>query len=127
MCIRDSVENDPRARRSGRGIPSIGYGRLLPLPGPLRGVQRRLFGIASRSLSVVERRDDWTPRKFLDGADDVGRFGRLGPHWYRVVSFANGVASRAGRTQPAGRRLIVPVSYTHLRAHETGRNIVCRL
>ena len=26
---------------------------------------------------------------------------------------------------PSGR--FVPVSYTHLRAHETGRNLVCRL
>src|SRR5665213_3244846 len=25
------------------------------------------------------------------------------------------------------RRRILPVSYTHLRAHETGRNLVCRL
>ena len=25
------------------------------------------------------------------------------------------------------REIIKPVSYTHLRAHETGRNLVCRL
>src|SRR5678809_1791186 len=25
------------------------------------------------------------------------------------------------------RRVMLPVSYTHLRAHETGRNLVCRL
>src|SRR5674476_1635594 len=25
------------------------------------------------------------------------------------------------------RRTVIPVSYTHLRAHETGRNLVCRL
>src|SRR5674476_596364 len=25
------------------------------------------------------------------------------------------------------RSLVIPVSYTHLRAHETGRNLVCRL
>ena len=38
----------------------------------------RLFGIASRSLSGVERRDDRTPLEFLDGEYDVRRFGRLG-------------------------------------------------
>ena len=27
----------------------------------------------------------------------------------------------------AGRLALIPVSYTHLRAHETGRNLVCRL
>ena len=26
-----------------------------------------------------------------------------------------------------GKAIIAPVSYTHLRAHETGRNLVCRL
>src|SRR5674476_1615851 len=28
---------------------------------------------------------------------------------------------------PPHARTVVPVSYTHLRAHETGRNLVCRL
>ena len=26
-----------------------------------------------------------------------------------------------------GQNFLIPVSYTHLRAHETGRNLVCRL
>src|SRR5674476_360861 len=29
--------------------------------------------------------------------------------------------------QPIGNIPYIPVSYTHLRAHETGRNLVCRL
>src|SRR5665213_4516589 len=31
------------------------------------------------------------------------------------------------RQQPAAKQGVATVSYTHLRAHETGRNLVCRL
>ena len=37
----------------------------------------------------------------------------MDPIWYGVLVFALLMAA--------------PVSYTHLRAHETGRNLVCRL
>src|SRR5678809_1703864 len=38
-------------------------------------------------------------------------------------------AHRHGREarELLGVELLLPVSYTHLRAHETGRNLVCRL
>ena len=32
-----------------------------------------------------------------------------------------------GAEAPKKKKNIIPVSYTHLRAHETGRNLVCRL
>src|SRR5678810_1009810 len=35
-----------------------------------------------------------------------------------------GLINWSGMTDPA--RAMIPVSYTHLRAHETGRNLVCR-
>ena len=51
-------------------------------------------------------------------------------HNYHPNAVAAGL--RAGRTRSIG--LVIPdlentssVSYTHLRAHETGRNLVCRL
>src|SRR5678809_1741277 len=54
-------------------------------------------------------------------------------HW-SVEGGAPGVLLRNGWTRntlPEGTKIIVhgfmSVSYTHLRAHETGRNIVCRL
>src|SRR5678810_308197 len=37
------------------------------------------------------------------------------------------VVDRIKRRYAAGRRYCIAVSYTHLRAHETGRNLVCRL
>src|SRR5665213_1754750 len=38
------------------------------------------------------------------------------------------IGSRPGQLQTASDQgRFVPVSYTHLRAHETGRNLVCRL
>ena len=38
-----------------------------------------------------------------------------------------GERGKGGKIKADRRVLIVPVSYTHLRAHETGRNLVCRL
>src|SRR5665213_4540763 len=37
------------------------------------------------------------------------------------------VSEKITRCPLSGGNLLVPVSYTHLRAHETGRNLVCRL
>src|SRR5665213_4469231 len=44
---------------------------------------------------------------------------RYSPHWSARVA-----PQEVRQERPAGWR---PVSYTHLRAHETGRNLVCRL
>ena len=48
---------------------------------------------------------------------------------YDVLEAAYKTAVQLKKAQPEGcARLIgIPVSYTHLRAHETGRNLVCRL
>ena len=37
------------------------------------------------------------------------------------------VKPETAQNKEAGIKVLVPVSYTHLRAHETGRNLVCRL
>src|SRR5665213_266334 len=37
------------------------------------------------------------------------------------------LADRHGRIEGLARQTVESVSYTHLRAHETGRNLVCRL
>ena len=44
---------------------------------------------------------------------------RNGFKWKRMSSCAD--------NQDVGLEAATPVSYTHLRAHETGRNLVCRL
>src|SRR5450756_1186256 len=38
-----------------------------------------------------------------------------------------GIADPAERVAPTRQKLVTPVSYTHLRAHETRHDIVCRL
>src|SRR5665213_1516169 len=50
---------------------------------------------------------------FFDAERETGRHGRLRSHDSRA-------RVQAGRS-------VTPVSYTHLRAHETGRNLACRL
>ena len=46
--------------------------------------------------------------------------------WNRIDETAIGTA-RAQLTCRRFLKVFGPVSYTHLRAHETGRNLVCRL
>src|SRR5674476_1686385 len=41
--------------------------------------------------------------------------------------WASGTSSRSSKLIHGGLRYLETVSYTHLRAHETGRNLVCRL
>src|SRR5665213_3069032 len=42
-------------------------------------------------------------------------------------ALADGSFGEAAQGHPAPEMVVDPVSYTHLRAHETGRNLVCRL
>ena len=44
-----------------------------------------------------------------------------------VITVAASFAMISGRKISLMQRSTMPVSYTHLRAHETGRNLVCRL
>ena len=57
----------------------------------------------------------------------VNRNGRLnaGRAWTEMDRDALAVLSRSGASMEM--MCEKPVSYTHLRAHETGRNLVCRL
>src|SRR5674476_878699 len=53
-------------------------------------------------------------------------------HWHEAVGpfglfLCAGVAALIGFYLWETGRKLDPVSYTHLRAHETGRNLVCRL
>src|SRR5450759_2256943 len=43
-----------------------------------------------------------------------------------VIVFDNGAVLRSTNNLPIG-RTVIPVSYTHLRAHETRHDLVCRL
>src|SRR5678810_1487028 len=52
------------------------------------------------------------------------RLGIVGGHVVRDVTPALDVIPASRYPFPPGD---MPVSYTHLRAHETGRNLVCRL
>ena len=66
---------------------------------------------------------DGKPVVFLHGGPggggdiNVRRF--FNPELYRIVNFDQ---RGCGRSKPHG-----PVSYTHLRAHETSQDLVCRL
>ena len=54
----------------------------------------------------------------IAGSGLVGIVTDVGPNYAKVTSIINDTAQISG---------MVTVSYTHLRAHETGRNLVCRL
>src|SRR5665213_1247092 len=75
-------------------------------------VQFQLLGL--RAVGEHEREIDIGRRSLRgDGADSVLRQGRIG-----IAGIVGEKLVSIG---------IMPVSYTHLRAHETGRNLVCRL
>src|SRR5665213_4222475 len=84
-------------------------------------------------LHGTNRKDRDTKREgeLMLAAGDVGEC----PAWFRPVSreeWARITGDQQYRQilAPAHRGLLIeyctPVSYTHLRAHETGRNLVCR-
>src|SRR5665647_3858323 len=91
------------------------------------------------TLSEVAKRTDLTRATAPRVSDDAGRAG-LRPHGLvKFLSDTDGAAARlripvrpesaaAGPAAPAGSLgKALPVSYTHLRAHETDSYLVCRL
>src|SRR5665213_4341455 len=100
------------------------------------------FRTASRTFASIPGSFDSTTAdhvcnlriNFVDSRLGACRFRRLGSKWVRVAQgekmaiSATHAAGRSNRLGPIGRGGGTgAVSYTHLRAHETGRNLVCRL
>src|SRR5678816_3405056 len=67
--------------------------------------------------------------RVLDVSIATGMMGYMFPVYaIPIVALALVTAVLATRTlSPTPRRVVVPVSYTHLRAHETPEHLVCRL
>src|SRR5665213_4151458 len=78
------------------------------------GTARRGVGIFHLEAAVLQRLD-----VIQFAAGDVERALGINDHAH-AAALDEDVAARRAVLQ-------IPVSYTHLRAHETGRNLVCRL
>src|SRR5665213_126741 len=110
---RDAAERDPRVsawlrvRRSGSALAGARRSAFRPAPFPAVSAsdasRRRTFPQCAKSH----------PRRRRCSHSHSAR---------RSTHSPAGAALGARRRQVRG-----PVSYTHLRAHETGRNLVCRL
>src|SRR5674536_225013 len=101
MCIRDSVWSDPGdlvQSQSGRLVDRVAQGCPQRRPAPAAEQDRR----------------DVTDHA-VDRAKTQKRAGQ------------RGAAFEQDAAQAAGVELGEPVSYTHLRAHETPEHLVCRL
>src|SRR5674476_1443554 len=80
-------------------------------------VARRVFGVAAR-VGTTEHRD--RAARAEEGADRVGQLRGLGER--ANEQHVDVLWQDLGKSFRAGVADIVAVSYTHLRAHETGRN-----
>src|SRR5678816_2496766 len=90
----------------------------------LRWAERNFYEV-SHSLS---RDTDRWPLDFLSRGRSE-RCPHSPPAAWSAVFFTNVRAAlhEAFRSLPPGRSRLPPVSYTHLRAHETPEHLVCRL
>src|SRR5665213_3679875 len=108
-------------------VQVIAEGRKLP-PGAVRGVidQGPFIGKNALDSGLVDGlifEDDMLAQ--LNGQLKT-TLKKIGAHSYSKAA----AADPSGQPRIAyvtGDGEITPVSYTHLRAHETGRNLVCRL
>src|SRR5678810_610031 len=117
MCIRD--------RTSPVHTLSISPGPAVrqPLLFPLDGAGRLGADVVSDAVDVGYLVDDAT------GYVAQERRGKIRPIGGHAVGAGDGTQNnreRVGTRVPHDTHA-APVSYTHLRAHETGRNLVCRL
>src|SRR5450756_2826055 len=103
---------EPRQVFLGRGVVGVDLEYLADLDGvdALSGLEQRLGAVEPHT---VER---------LRGGEVVGHAGSFGP-W---------IPNHYGRYSPSAESKLIgvdpgPVSYTHLRAHETRHDLVCRL
>src|SRR5665213_853705 len=113
---------EPAARSADKNQRS----RREQVEGSLKDLDARRQKEKSISLSVrlTQAGVDWSTQKFMVAS------GVLAAVCFVAAMFlGGGLLAGAGLAFAAGFGLPrwVPVSYTHLRAHETGRNLVCRL
>src|SRR5678809_1119772 len=105
---RDKVDEEAlntavaRAKRAGRAMPRGALAAHFYL-------FEKKSAATTRKLSADFDKNQRGARKLLATLHKARKdnFGRLNDLWINA--------------------LLIPVSYTHLRAHETGRNLVCRL
>ena len=64
---------------------------------------------------------------YMVSSIDYHFFLRLGPVAYLISMFLSGAVLFVGQEINGSKRWLNPVSYTHLRAHETDSYLVCRL
>src|SRR5665809_154108 len=147
MCIRDSLgsEQCAKPRCDGEKTASDGFARLIKVrprqmlvgreAQPQSGTRRQLdeansYGRCQSGCKVEsERRGSDTTRGRRH--DDDGPLPRDGPR-FDLLDNALRIRRIEGDAVPHSIRtkdddIDVPVSYTHLRAHETKANLVCRL
>src|SRR5665213_4179105 len=99
--------------------------RLLEAPRPDAGQEQRIDDTATRLIEAIRANDD--P---LGGVEDMLREFALSTKEGLALMVLAEALLRVPDAHTADRFIedrLGPVSYTHLRAHETGRNIVCRL
>src|SRR5678810_1293756 len=109
MCIRDRKRNLLIALWSAEEIGLIGSKEFVTMPPvPIDQIE------AYVNFDMVGRMKD---NKLAAQATGTS------PVWGSLIERANVRAGFDIAIQPDP----YPVSYTHLRAHETGRNLVCRL
>src|SRR5665811_2497561 len=114
MCIRDSVASPPRvAQQVHHRCPQV------------QTPDHRVLGIEAPGL-IAYRGADLTDQRGVPGArqaDGLGKGRTVGRHHVAVVV----VVSGPGHPMEGLCARLEPVSYTHLRAHETVLDLVCRL
>src|SRR5678809_988255 len=94
-----------------RNWPQLGTS-LTPRQDPIRFKQKPSTAFAPSTLAGFEPATENRPARLF--VNFMGLFGPNGPLPLHVTEYAHDRERNA-------------VSYTHLRAHETGRNLVCRL
>src|SRR5678810_455649 len=67
---------------------------------------------ADKLIGVVAQKDSNVEDPGIKDLEKIGTVAKI----VKLIKMPDG-----------GTTIIIPVSYTHLRAHETGRNLVCRL
>src|SRR5665811_28483 len=141
MCIRDRLRlPDPCRPGDGRRAKSATCRRVRGRPReepPANGsceaargrcmVRRRKCGFGMGSTrDVIRPRATGRPMTVFLVEDDLA-VAALTAIWLRALNFEVIVSNDGPNADALASRLTGPVSYTHLRAHETVLDLVCRL
>src|SRR5665213_3592233 len=101
------------------------------------------FGVFAQAWGYHPSTNHWTSNDAIFGSAQSPNNG-FSPNWVGNTNWAGYFSGAVYTSEPAystsdsifkinvdtipnALSIINPVSYTHLRAHETGRNLVCRL